>query len=342
MGFNDLAEYMISHGANDKLANKQGYTCRNWKQPEGAAKQGAGQLSSPSGASANRRPITDKSAVNLPNLSPHRESESNKSRPAYKQDPRPVGGRARKKGRTSDIDATVYQRMYLALDDPPRSHSTPPGGILHVQDVSTQRPRSRDGVGEGAETRHSVQRSNIDGSVESSSHARPQAAQVGTSLQMKKRPVLKNPELPAKESSAGDDSGEAPGLTSIMKFVREGGTINEPFSLEAMRKLGVLPDQVAPIDRAELKKKLKDERLVEVRFKLLEERRQELLKQCVEERRRCKARSRDASLEELFIEYAGDMQLNISEFMEMLGKLRLNTCVRVCGCADVAWAGRGR
>ena len=159
---------------------------------------------------------------------------------------------------------------------------------------------------------------------------------------MKKRPVLKNPELPAKESSAGDDSGEAPGLTSIMKFVREGGTINEPFSLEAMRKLGVLPDQVAPIDRAELKKKLKDERLVEVRFKLLEERRQELLKQCVEERRRCKARSRDASLEELFIEYAGDMQLNISEFMEMLGKLRLNTCVRVCGCADVAWAGRGR
>ena len=46
-------------------------------------------------------------------------------------------------------------------------------------------------------------------------------------------------------------------------------------------------------------------------------------KRCTEERRRLRARSRDASLEEIFIEYAGDMQMNIGEFMEMLSRLDL-------------------
>jgi len=206
--------------------------------------------------------------------------------------------------------------MYLALDEAQRSQSTPPSGH-HVETESAQRPSSScDNADTG-----SPRGGPSNDSPSSRPHGQFSIVQVGSDLKKKKEKTeqtLQNPQVPAKEE---DDGAE--GLTSIMKFVKHGGEINEPFSIEAMRKLGVVAEQIAPIDQAEIKKKIKDDRLVELRFKLLEERRQELLRQCLEERRRCKARSRDASLEELFIEYAGDMQLNIGEFMEMLGKLGL-------------------
>jgi len=34
MGFNDLADFLLAKGANDKVANNQGFTCRNWRRPE--------------------------------------------------------------------------------------------------------------------------------------------------------------------------------------------------------------------------------------------------------------------------------------------------------------------
>ena len=30
MGFNDLANLLLANGANDRIVNNQGYTCRNW------------------------------------------------------------------------------------------------------------------------------------------------------------------------------------------------------------------------------------------------------------------------------------------------------------------------
>jgi hypothetical protein len=34
MGFNDLADFLLAKGANDRIANNQGFTCRNWRRPE--------------------------------------------------------------------------------------------------------------------------------------------------------------------------------------------------------------------------------------------------------------------------------------------------------------------
>jgi len=34
MGFNDLADFILAKGANDRIANNQGFTCRNWRRPE--------------------------------------------------------------------------------------------------------------------------------------------------------------------------------------------------------------------------------------------------------------------------------------------------------------------
>jgi len=328
MKFNDLAEFLISKGANDRLANAQGYTCRNWKRPE-SMEATAGSpsvhnvMSSPShqnGVSPTQRASAEKSSsVHLPSLSPHREANS--SNPAYKQDLRPVGGRARKKTRTKEmLEHTVYQRLYLQLDENERSQSTPPVGH-YEPDERTRRPNSSRGRLDNENTGKGGRAFDTTGPT-SPLGGPPQliVVQVGNKKKKNKGPKLINPTIAATDVHVDDASS---GLVSIMKFVRDGGIINEPFSIEAMRKLGLVAEQLSPVIKTELTKKFKDERIVELRYKLMEERRQELLTKVFEERRRLKARSKDASLEELFIEYAGDMQMNIGEFMEMLGKLGL-------------------
>ena len=329
MGFNDLGDFLLAKGASDRIANAQGFTCRNWRRPEPAD----GATSSPSahGAHPQSNSVSpshragagkETGGVHLPVLSPSPQRETNKVHvPTYKQNPRPVPGRARKKVRTRDVEPTAYQRMYLALDEPERSHSTPPFGS-HEPDEVAHRPSSSRGRLDSANPGDGDQSVDQDG-VTSSPDGPPAVTvvQVGGSKMKKRGPFLKNPVVPQASESEPDDKS---GLVSILKFVRDGGgTVNEPFSVEAMRKLGVVQDQLLPTDKAELKKKFKDDKLVDVRHKLMEERRLDLLKRCTEERRRLRARSRDASLEELFIEYAGDMQMNISEFMEMLSRLDL-------------------
>ena len=332
MGFNDLGDFLISKGASDRISNSQGYACRSWRRQDaidGAVNSTpthvahSPKLVSPSHQSTGspgHRSSTEKerSGVHLPSLSPQKES-NNILVPAYKQDPRPAGGRARKKVRTRDIEPTVYQRMYLAFDEPERSQSTPPIG-RHESDERPNRPSSSRG------RLDSVQPEDLNESFDNSGSTSPpfgppqlKVPHIGA-----QKKASKTPKKPPKVTIAPEEPDDNSGLLTLMKFVKDGaGTINEPFSLEAMRKLGLVQEQLVPIDKTELKRKFKDDKIVELRYKLMEDRRNELLKRVLEERRRLRARSKDASLEELFIEYAGDMQMNISEFMEMLSKLGL-------------------
>jgi hypothetical protein len=319
MGFNDLADFILAKGANDRIANNQGFTCRNWRRPEPGdgstdTLSAHGPNLQPNSVSPSRLAGAEKEmGVHLPVLSPQREI--NQGQVAYKQNPRPLPGRARKKVRRKDVEPTVYQRMYLALDEPERSQSTPPLG-RHEPDEVAHRPCSSRGRLDSANP------GVADQSVTSSptGPGKVTIVTVSPSKKQSRGPVLKNPVVPAADNEPDEKSG----LVSILKFVRDGGgTVNEPFSVEAMRKLGIVSDELLPTDKAKLKKKFKDDKVVEVRYKLMEERRLDLLKRCTEERRRLRARSRDASLEEIFIEYAGDMQMNIGEFMEMLSRLDL-------------------
>lgn len=345
MGFTELTDVLISTGANGKATNNLGFTCRNCNYDSAANgsinEENSKYLSSPSSQQASPQ----KGNVHLPALTPkqvtntvkvEREDKDGKSRSPLMQGPRPGGGRARKKVRTRDMEPNIYQQMYL-VEYEARSQSTPPSDRHESDDC---RPNSSCGRLDSANAGNDIQ------PLDKSTTSIVRLVNVGTSKS--KSPVLKA--VTEKMSEAEDiltsdnkvvellekatslhprgkmsEDDEIPGLTSIQKFVREGGNgnINEPFSVEAMRKLGIVQEQLSPINRAELKKKFKDDKVVEVRFKLLEERRQELLSRVLEERRRLRARSKDASMEELFVEYSGDMQMNISEYMDMLSKLGL-------------------
>ena len=314
MGFNELGEYLVFKGANDRLKNSQGYTCRNWERPGMAvtAVTGADEAtSSPSlwKTTASTGHHMSEDGVHLPSLSPQKEARS--LQPQTKSvksqmlaaDPRPGAARqARKKVRKSEMGATSYQRMYLGLDEPERSQSTPPiGGRDNDQDG--RRPSS---------SRGRLDSGPLDGTA-SPSASNPSKVKPGHQQKLKGPTVTANHE----------EHVDAPGMTSIFGFLKNGGTINEPLTVEAMRRLGLVEEQLRPTDVNGLKAQYQDDRIVQVRLKLLEERRQELVKRCITERQRLKNRSKDASLEEIFIEYAGDMQMNISEFMDMLKSLGL-------------------
>ena len=305
MGFNDLTKYLISKGANDRLLNKKGYTCHNWQGPDLAERERPLlDSNTPSSTAFPDRGSTEGSSVYLPALSPQKEHKGGSSMAVsqmYKKDPRPPG-RARKKVRTRDAEHSIYQQMYLGLQEPERSHSTPPVR-QHEHNDSTRRPSS---------SRGRIDSASADKTGQGLEKNESQSPKTTT-------PNLKGPTV----STEAPEHEDAPGLTSIFSFLKNGGVINEPLTIEAMRKLGLVPEQLKPVDKAELKRKYHEDKIVELRYKHLEERRQELIKRCIEERRRLKARSRDASLEEIFIEYAGDMQMNIAEFMEMLSKLGL-------------------
>eukprot|EP00960_Hanusia_phi_P077007 768637-Hanusia_phi.AAC.7 len=142
--------------------------------------------------------------------------------------------------------------------------------------------------------------------------------------------------LTSKKQASMDTPDEDPepetGLIHLRNFdaglKRSAGRMAaiSPRSLEAMKRLGISVEDLMPPVRRLSVSESDDAEVQQKRKEMLEERRKRNVEACIKERKRLKARSKDATLNVIFAEYAGisgDNTMNMSEYLDMMRSMEL-------------------